>query len=160
MARDHINNIIYNEKVNPNKGALPDEDNNDINYDSDTSDLLSLQEIFRQNKTRFRTRNNFNSNAILSRASVDRTGADGGREGNSKEIIACLNAGTVLSVTILNGDRRTYEVMDLAYTGDRSLELPRGCIDPVTNQEKNTTDYSTKYDTANCTGQEQDRGIK
>lgn len=55
--------------------------------------------------------------------------------------------------TILDGDRRTCEAVDLVYTSDRSPELPRECINLATNQVKNTTDYSTKYDIANCTDQ-------
>lgn len=95
-ARDRTSDTMCNDKVNPSKGA--DKDNNDIDYNSDTSDFPSLQEIFRQNEIRSRTRNNLNPNAILSLAPVDRTGADSGREGNSKEMITCLNAETVLSV--------------------------------------------------------------
>ncbi|KIW41808.1 hypothetical protein, variant [Exophiala oligosperma] len=158
-----------------------DKNDDDIDCESEASDLPSLYEIFTRNDTQFGGSGEFGCKVFASSAPVDRTSEERGREGDSEEI-ADLAAATVTSVqlgasqdnpivldddqpvdahhdaTVPDGEKPTFEIADPADPSHPSSNLSRGSTDPRTNDGKNTSDHLAKYNTDNPMGHEQEEG--
>lgn len=82
IEKDHSGSVTYINKVEASEEA---EDNDEIDYESDTNDLPSLREIFAQCETEFGVGPGLGHKTFASLAPVKGASKECGREGDSED---------------------------------------------------------------------------
>ncbi|KAK5202682.1 hypothetical protein LTR96_011437 [Exophiala xenobiotica] len=181
VARDRSSGATCSDKIEA--GDEGDKDDDDVDCKSEASDLPSFHEILTQNNPAFGGGDEFGCKVFASPATVDRTGGERGREGDSEEVanLANLVPATVTSIqlgasrdhpivleddpsvdthhdgTSLDDERPTCQAVDPAYPGDECPKLSGGCA-ARTDDGKHGPDYSAKYNTDNRANHKQEEG--
>ncbi|KIX02388.1 uncharacterized protein Z518_08329 [Rhinocladiella mackenziei CBS 650.93] len=123
VARAHSTGATDNDKIKD--GEEDDKDDDDINYEIETSDLSSLQDIFARSGTGFGGNDDLSCKAFASLDSVDRTSKDRCHEGNSEHSAnpaatnpTCIHPGASRDNPIVLDDDQPVDTHDADVSND------------------------------------------